>query len=57
MNSYRILHLEDNPVDAMVIQSHLASSGLNFEISQVETELDYLSALESESFALILADV
>jgi signal transduction histidine kinase len=56
MNPYRILHLEDNPVDAMVIQSHLASSGLNFEISQVETELDYLSALESESFALILAD-
>lgn len=56
MNPYRILHLEDNPVDAMVIQSHLASSGLNFEISQVETELNYLSALESESFALILAD-
>jgi signal transduction histidine kinase len=56
MNPYRILHLEDNPVDAMVIQSHLASSGLNFELSQVETELDYLSALESESFALILAD-
>jgi two-component system, cell cycle sensor histidine kinase and response regulator CckA len=56
MNSYQILHLEDNPIDAMVVQSHLASSGLNFEISQVETELDYLSALESESFALILAD-
>src|ERR1700675_1775011 len=37
MNPYRILHLEDNPVDAMVIQSHL-------------------SARESESFALILAD-
>jgi signal transduction histidine kinase len=56
MNSYQILHLEDNPIDAMVIQSHLASGGLNFEISQVETEPDYLSALESESFALILAD-
>ena len=56
MNLYRILHLEDNPVDAMVIQSHLASSGLNLEISQVETELDYISALEGEGFALILAD-
>jgi len=56
MNPYRILHLEDNPIDAMVIHSQLASSGLDFEISQVETELDYLSALESESFALILAD-
>jgi CheY-like chemotaxis protein len=56
MTSYQILHLEDNPIDAMVIQSHLASGGLNFEISQVETEPDYLSALESESFALILAD-
>src|ERR1700682_791648 len=56
MNSYRILHLEDNPVDAMIIHSQLASSGLNFEILQIETELDYLSALENESFALILAD-
>jgi two-component system cell cycle sensor histidine kinase/response regulator CckA len=56
MNLYRILHLEDNPVDAMVIQSHLASSGLNLEISQVETELEYISALEGEGFALILAD-
>jgi signal transduction histidine kinase len=40
----------------MVIQSHLASSGLNFEILQVETQVDYLAALENESFALILAD-
>jgi two-component system cell cycle sensor histidine kinase/response regulator CckA len=56
MNSYPILHLEDNPIDAMVVHSHLASSGLSFEILQVETELDYISALENESFALILAD-
>jgi signal transduction histidine kinase len=56
MNPYRILHLEDNPVDAMVIQSHLAASDLNFEILQLETEVDYLSAIENETFALILAD-
>jgi two-component system cell cycle sensor histidine kinase/response regulator CckA len=56
MSPYRILHLEDNPVDAMVIQSQLAASDLSFEILQLETELDYLSALENESFALILAD-
>src|ERR1700682_2976889 len=56
MNSYRILHLEDNPVDAMVIHSHLASSELNFEIVQLETQVDYLAALENESFTLILAD-
>ncbi len=56
MTSYRILHLEDNPTDAMLVQSHLALSGQSFEISQVETELDYLAALENESFDLILAD-
>ena len=56
MDPYRILHLEDNPVDAMVIQSQLASSVLNFEILQIETQADYISALENESFALILAD-
>ena len=56
MNPYRILHLEDNPVDAMVVQSHLASSGLDFEILQLKTQADYLAALEHESFTLILAD-
>ena len=56
MNPYRILLLEDNPVDAVVIQSHLAASGLSFEILQLETQIDYLSAIENENFALILAD-
>jgi hypothetical protein len=49
MQPDRILHLEDNPVDAMIIQSHLASSGLNLEILQLETPADYLSALESKA--------
>ena len=57
MNPYRILHLEDNPVDAMIIQSHLAASDLNFEILQLETQVDYLAALENENFTLILADI
>ncbi|MDT4967154.1 MAG: hypothetical protein QOJ64_1891 [Acidobacteriota bacterium] len=56
MNPYRILHLEDNPVDAMVILSHLQSSDLDVEILQLETRAAYLSALENESFTLILAD-
>jgi two-component system, cell cycle sensor histidine kinase and response regulator CckA len=56
MNPYRILHLEDNPVDAMVIHSHLASSCLDFEILQLENQADYLTALENENFTLILAD-
>jgi two-component system cell cycle sensor histidine kinase/response regulator CckA len=56
MNPYRILHLEDNPVDAMVILSHLESSDLDVEILQLETRAAYLSALENESFTLILAD-
>jgi two-component system cell cycle sensor histidine kinase/response regulator CckA len=56
MNPYRILHLEDNPVDALVIHNHLASSGSSFEILLIETQVDYLAALERESFTLILAD-
>jgi signal transduction histidine kinase len=56
MNPYRILHLEDNPVDAMVIHSHLASSGLDFEILHVENQADYLTALKNKTFTLILAD-
>ena len=47
LNSYRILHLEDNPVDALVVQSHLAASDLNFEILRVETEPEYRAAIEN----------
>jgi two-component system cell cycle sensor histidine kinase/response regulator CckA len=56
MNPSRILHLEDNPIDAMVIDNHLTSNGLDFEILQIETQVDYVAALENESFTLILAD-
>jgi signal transduction histidine kinase/DNA-binding response OmpR family regulator len=56
MNPYRILHLEDNPIDAMVIHNHLAAGGLDFDILQVETELAFRSAIAQERFALILAD-
>ena len=52
----RILSLEDEPRDAELIQATLRSANLAFDFRRVATEPDYLTALKSESFDLVLAD-
>ncbi len=52
----RILHLEDNPADGELIQSMLEAGGIAFSIQRVETPADFESALEHESFDLIISD-
>jgi len=52
----RILHLEDSPEDAELIQARLASDGVVFEAVTVATQAEYLSALESGRFDIILCD-
>ena len=52
----RILHLEDDPHDAELIQALLDREELNCEMVQVDTQEDFLAALDRESFDLILAD-
>jgi PAS domain S-box-containing protein len=57
MNPYiRILYLEDNPVDVELSRAVLEKDGLKFEMSVVETREDYVAALESGDYDLILAD-
>jgi PAS domain S-box-containing protein/putative nucleotidyltransferase with HDIG domain len=55
-NELRILHLEDNPVDAELVRETLASEGISCEIVRVETREDFLVAIEKRRFNLILAD-
>ncbi|MEH2406325.1 hybrid sensor histidine kinase/response regulator [Nostoc sp.] len=56
MNVLRFLLLEDSPLDAELAQAMLTEGGINCELIRVETGTDFLTALETETFDLILAD-
>ncbi len=52
----RILHVEDNPLDAELLYENLKKSGLAFEVQRVASQADFLSALAKREFDLILCD-
>jgi CheY-like chemotaxis protein len=52
----RILHLEDDPKDAELIQAMLETEGIICHVTRVETQVDFLVLLEQGGFDLILAD-
>jgi DNA-binding NtrC family response regulator len=56
MSALRILHLEDNPADADLIQAMLDAEGLTSEITRAATGEAFFAALKEGNFDLILAD-
>ena len=52
----RILHLEDDPKDAELIQAMLETEGIICHVTRVETQADFIASLEQGGFDLILAD-
>jgi PAS domain S-box-containing protein len=52
----RILHLEDNPLDAELVQAQLSEGGIACELVRVQERADFAAALEEGGFDLILAD-
>ncbi|MBD2731439.1 response regulator [Nostoc sp. FACHB-892] len=52
----RFLSLEDNPLDAEMVEVTLLDGGVDCELRRVETRSDFISALETDEFDLILAD-
>ncbi|MEH2250102.1 hybrid sensor histidine kinase/response regulator [Nostoc sp.] len=56
MNVLRFLLLEDSLLDAELAQAMLTEGGINCELLRVETGADFLAAVESETFDLILSD-
>jgi PAS domain S-box-containing protein len=52
----RILHLEDDPRDAELIQDTLETDGIRCSVQRVETEADFVASLQKGEFDLILAD-
>jgi hypothetical protein len=51
-----ILHLEDDPGDAALIQSTLEAAGIHCATTRVETRADFVAALERDGIDLILSD-
>src|SRR6266481_9223907 len=52
----RILYLEDDLRDAELVQDTLAADGITSQVRRVETEKDFLAALNEGGFEIILAD-
>lgn len=55
-NTIRILHLEDNVYDGELLQSMLESEGLACNFQRVDTQTDFVNALDKHTFDLILSD-
>ena len=51
-----ILHLEDDPQDAELVEAALAAEGYGCDLRVVATRAEFLAALEDERCDLILAD-
>src|ERR1700752_2953357 len=56
MSSLNILHLEDDPKDAEIIQGVLESGGIDCRITRVDTRETFVAGLEQGGFDLVLAD-
>ncbi|MBD1836878.1 response regulator [Coleofasciculus sp. FACHB-501] len=56
MKVLRILLLEDSLLDTELIYANLSNGGIDCELVQVETRTDFVTALETDSFDLILSD-
>jgi PAS domain S-box-containing protein len=52
----RILLLEDDPTDAVLIQELLESNSIACEVTRAETRAEYVSGLEDPAINLVLAD-
>jgi PAS domain S-box-containing protein len=56
MKSIHILHLDDSPRDAELVQRKLEKSGLPCEITHVDNRQSFEAALENGQFQVILCD-
>ncbi len=54
--SLKILYLEDNPDDVELVRSFLIKGGVSCNLAQVETQTDFIDALEQDDFDIIFLD-
>jgi signal transduction histidine kinase len=55
-HSLRILNVEDNPVDTELVESLLTADGVACDVTRVEKESEFVMALQSHAFDLIVGD-
>src|SRR5436853_7699777 len=56
MSILRVLHREDNSMDAELIHSRLETDGLECSVDRVSTRLDFEASLRSGKYDLVLSD-
>lgn len=56
MGKLRILHLEDNPADAVFVEHELEKGGFNPEMVRVHSEAEFSTAIERRRPEVILVD-
>ncbi|HYG76237.1 MAG TPA: ATP-binding protein [Planctomycetota bacterium] len=56
ITTLKILHIEDNPIDAELISTLLRRGGIDCEIDRVEKKDDYVARLSAHEYSIILAD-
>jgi len=52
----KILHVEDNPFDAELIQNHINGELADYEIKCVSNKNDFLNEIEKENYDILLCD-
>ena len=52
----RLLHIEDDPTDAELIQATLRSNGLQIQTTRIDKESDLIQILQQQTFDIVLAD-
>jgi len=52
----RVLHLEDDPMDAELVKAALKSEGIGLDVIRVATRDSFVSAIEGGGFGMIFAD-
>ena len=52
----RIVHLEDSPSDALLIEAMLEEEFHNFSVTRVDTREDYLRAIQEPGLRLVISD-
>ncbi len=56
MSPIRILHLEDSPIDAKLIERKLKTGGLDCDITHVDSRPRFEAALDTNNFQVVLCD-
>ena len=56
MSRIVILHLEDSPLDAELVRNRLRKDAIDYEYHRVDTRDEFIEAIDSRRFSLILAD-